>query len=190
MNQTSNTDYGAFEWQKRMGIHEAYHTNSVNRIIHWLCIPFELFALVSLFSMIPLPFGLNLAFVMLVPLSIIYLATDLFLGAIMSFILAVLWILAYHFFPEFSIWNLLAVILIFFLTFKFQTGYGHGTHEEGRDDTEMNFAEFGKTKDPIPLILIFYYHLVEIAFNLGYKPEIRKKVEQVTLEEKQKMGII
>ncbi|TDM04921.1 MAG: hypothetical protein C4K60_21045 [Ideonella sp. MAG2] len=100
MNTTTN--HGAFEWQRRMGVHEAYHQNKTNRLIHWFCIPFELFALVAIFSMVPLPFGLDLGLVLIVLLAPIYLATDLLLGALMTAFLAGLWWLAHRWFPVFA----------------------------------------------------------------------------------------
>ena len=43
---------GKFDWIRRMGVHEAYHLNSVNRMLHILLIPLQLLGIVKLFTMI------------------------------------------------------------------------------------------------------------------------------------------
>lgn len=44
--------------------------------------------------------------------------------------------------------------------------------------------EFHTTRNPIPLILIFYYHVVELVLLVGYKPELKKEIEKYTELEK------
>lgn len=106
---------GAFQWVRSMGVHEAYHLSRANRIIHWTCIPLELFCAVKLLSLAA------------------YGRVDLALAGIVV--------------------------------------------EKGVDDTEKNVAEFKGTKNPVPLVLIFYYHLVEVLFALRYRPALRRTME-------------
>src|SRR6185369_9454253 len=57
---------GAFDWIRRMGVHKAYHLDPTNRLIHWICIPIELAAVVKLLSLVPGPVDLALAAIVLV----------------------------------------------------------------------------------------------------------------------------
>ena len=41
-----------FDWVRRMGVHEAYHLDRTNRVIHWICIPLQLLAVVELLSLV------------------------------------------------------------------------------------------------------------------------------------------
>jgi hypothetical protein len=59
-----------------------------------------------------------------------------------------------------------------------------GYEPNTRDDTKKNMEEFHKTRNPIPLILIFYYHMVELVLLAGVKPELKKEIEKFTELEK------
>ena len=65
----------------------------------------------------------------------------------------------------------------------FQTQVGHGVFERGIDDTDKNLAELRRTGNPVPIVLVFYYHLIEILFAIGYRPALRRAVEQQRDEE-------
>ncbi len=55
---------------------------------------------------------------------------------------------------------------------------GHGVFEGGRDDTKRNVEELWRTRNPVPVLLIFFYHAVEVAFALGYRPDLAREVER------------
>ncbi len=38
------------DWVRRMGEHEAYHQAAGNRVLHWLCIPLEIFGVLLLLA--------------------------------------------------------------------------------------------------------------------------------------------
>ena len=59
-------------------------------------------------------------------------------------------------------------VVVFALGNVVQTRVGHSFEPRGRDDTHINMAEFRRTMNPVPLVLIFYYHWVEIFFAFGY----------------------
>src|SRR5262249_16866731 len=144
-----------FDWVRRMGVHEAYHRSRKNRIIHWLCIPLELLVVVKLLSMV----GEWVALLAIVGVGLLYLAADLVGGALMIAILVGLFELAKSVTPGSALVDAAAMAALFVASFSFQTRVGHGVFEGGVDDTEKNLAEFKRTWNPVPLVLIFYYHL-------------------------------
>ena len=89
-----------FQWVRRMGIHEAYHKSTVNRIIHWICIPFELFAVVKILSLARIEsvgmagYPLDLAWILIAIVAVIYLLTEILAGLLMTGALVGLHILA------------------------------------------------------------------------------------------------
>jgi len=173
---------GVFQWKRRMGVHEAYHRARGNRVVHWVAIPFELGAVVTLLALARVG-AVDLALVGLVLVAPIYLATDVLLGALMVGFLAAWRWLALHFLAGMGGPAALGAAVVFAITFAVQVRVGHGVFEEGRDDTRQNLAELRSTKNPIPILLVFYYHLVEIALVLGYRPQLRREIEAVTAQE-------
>ncbi len=173
---------GAFGWKRRMGVHEAYHQSTANRLLHWLCIPVELWAVVKLASLVPIlpAYHIDLALVLIVALAPVYLLTELLAGTLMVAFLAGSWYVAGLVFPETTWAGALAVVVAFALTFGAQVAIGHGVFEEGRDDTQKNLEEFASTKNPIPLVLVFYYHLVELLLLVGYRPALRRDIQAFT----------
>lgn len=123
-----------FDWVRRMGAHEAHHTSTANRVIHWLCIPVELFMLAELLSHVALG-PIDLALVVIVATSVVYLMTDVVAGTLMLAALLGLWRLA------------------------------------------LVVRELARTKNPVPVLLVFYYHLVEVLFAAGYRPALRREME-------------
>lgn len=59
-----------------------------------------------------------------------------------------------------------------------------GFEANARDDTNKNIKEFYATRNVIPLLLIFYYHVVELVLMSGYKPELAKEIQHFTQKEK------
>lgn len=165
-----------FDWVRRMGVHEAYHLHPTNRVIHWVCIPIELAAFVKLLAVIPAPVDLALAAIMLV--GVVYLLADVVAGACLTALLLVLRILVAPLTTGSAPADALAAVLVFAAAFTIQTRVGHGVFEHGIDDTEMNLAEFARTKNPIPLLLVFAYHAFELMFAVGYRPAISARVEE------------
>ncbi len=166
-----------------MGVHEAYHQSPANRWIHWVCIPLELFAVVKLLSLVPLGGPLDLSLVIIALAAPIYALTELAVGLTMAGILTGCWWIATHGPRLGPGWEALLALALFAATFGVQVGVGHRSFEGGRDDTEKNLAELRRTKNPIPLLLVFYYHLVEIFFAVGYRPGLRRDIAAFTARE-------
>lgn len=75
------------KWPDRMGKHLAYHVNPINKLIHALCIPLELFGVLNLFSILANPLWLAIV------LSPVFLCCDFIIGG--SFVTALL-LMAYY----------------------------------------------------------------------------------------------
>jgi uncharacterized membrane protein YGL010W len=159
-----------------MGVHEAYHLSPANRALHWLCIPLELWAVVTLLAAAPLGPLHDAALVAVVVVAPIYLATEPLLGSLMVLFLASCRALGLRFLALAPSWAAATAALTFALAFAAQIRVGHGIFEGGRDDTKDNLAELGRTKNPIPILLVFYYHLVEIALAAGYRPALDRDI--------------
>lgn len=166
------TEPTTFDWVRRMGVHEAYHLSPVNRVIHWTCIPLELAALLKLLALMP---G-SLDLVAIAGVGVVYLATDLGAGALMVGLLVVLRALVAPLTSGTPFVDGVVAVALFVAAFVFQTRVGHGVFEHGIDDTAMNLAEFRRTRNPIPLVLVFYYHLWELLLALGYRPALQQAI--------------
>ena len=160
-----------------MGVHEAYHLSRANRIIHWLCIPLELLAVLKLLSLVALG-PIDLAVVVIIGVGVIYLATEPLAGALMILGLVGLHAVALRCSTGALAIDAAAAVGLFVVPFVIQTRVGHQIYEQGIDDTEKNLAELRRRLDPIPILLVFYYHLVEILFAFGYRPALRREVER------------
>jgi uncharacterized membrane protein YGL010W len=171
-------DTPAFDWVRRMGVHEAYHLDPTNRLIHWMCIPIELAAVVKLVGLVPFPVGLSLIVIALV--GAIYLVADLVGGAAMVGLLLALRALALPLTSGSVALDAVLAAATFAAAFVFQTRVGHSVFERGVDDTAMNLAELARTKNPIPTLLVFAYHALEL---LGYRPALWARVAQHRADE-------
>lgn len=154
----------------RMGVHEAYHLDPTNRRIHWVCIPVELAAVLKLLALVPSPIDLGL--VAIAAVGLVYLAADRMGGLAMVLLLLALWLAASALTTGSPALDGVVALGAFALAFAFQTRVGHGVYEHGLDDTAMNLADFRRTRNPIPLLLVFYYHALELLFAAGYSPEL------------------
>jgi len=165
-----------------MGVHEAYHVSSINRWIHWICIPLELWGVLKLAALVKfggagdLTFDLGLGLIVI--LAPIFLAVDVLGGLLMALMLLGLWASGKYLFLDMP-WSLGSGLVAFVVPFLIQTKVGHVKFEpDGRDDTDVNIREFKNTKNPIPLILIFFYHLMQVLFALGYRKRSALCVKQ------------
>lgn len=180
------SESGKFDWIERMGVHLAFHTNPINKFMHLILIPFELMGAIALIGAIPFPFEASDCFsypslITILLLAAIYVQTDIICGVTFTGFLVVLQAAVFEFMAFAGItggWRALFGLALFVFFGLIQTQIGHKKFEpEGRDDTEKNMVEFQKTGHPIPLLLIFYYHWVEVFFMFGYKPELKSRVE-------------
>lgn len=164
-----------------MGQHFAYHYNLINREIHFAMIPLELMGFLCIVGAFPLVFtlpqllGTCQTLALIVVASVIYVRTDMFCGGSFAVFLILLHTALYAILGALNIapgWpQLLFGIMTFLIPNQIQTRIGHAKFEpQGRDDTELNLTEFAHTGRVVPILLIFYYHWVELAFICGYNP--------------------
>lgn len=179
---------GAFGWKRRMGIHEAYHRSGANRAVHWICIPLQLWAVTKLLSLVTLGPLHDLALVALFVLAPIYLVTEPFLGALMVLFLYGCRELALRFLPALPVAGAIAATAVFVASFVTQLRLGHAFFEEGRDDTNQNIAELRRTKNPVPILLVFYFHLVEIVLAAGYRPSLKREIDAFAADELRRLA--
>jgi uncharacterized membrane protein YGL010W len=165
-----------FDWVRRMGVHEAYHLSRTNRIIHWICIPLQLFAVVWLLSLVRLG-PIDLAVPAILAAGAVFVAADFLVGVLMTMALAGFWLFAHQLAAGSLALDAGLAAGLFGAALLFQTQVGHGHYEQGVDDTAKNLAELRRTKNPIPILLVFAYHLVEILFALGYRRDLKREVE-------------
>lgn len=171
-----NHGNGRFDWLYRMGVHEAYHLDARNRLIHWLCIPLELWSVLKLGTLIQF-MGLNLGFVLFLAASAVYIAADVVMGMAMAFFLFILLCVCVYL-DLGPVWaEAMLAVVVFSASFLVQTKVGHDVFQAGVDDTRQNLEELKQSKNPIPILLIFFYHLVEIFFALGFRKDLRAQVE-------------
>ncbi len=186
MNETigfgADESLGAFAWKRRMGVHEAYHQARENRIIHWVAIPLEVWAVTKLLACIELG-SVDLALVALLLVAPIFAIAEPVLGIGMIAILAIFREIALHVLYDSPWAGALMAVMVFGGAFAAQIFVGHRVFEQGRDDTKRNLAELRQTKNPIPTLLVFFYHLVELALALGYKPALREEIARFTSAE-------
>lgn len=158
-----------------MGVHEAYHLDPTNRLIHWICIPLELAALLKLLGLVPAQVDLGLVAVVLV--GVVYVAADVGAGVAMTGLLLALRALASPLTTGSALADATLAAVLFAAAFTVQTRIGHDVFEAGIDDTAMNLAEVRRTWNPIPLVLVFYYHALELLFAAGYRPALAAAME-------------
>ena len=178
-------------WHQRMGRHEAVHLNPYNRIIHWTCIPCQIFSAFLFFSNVGLSsqsidlgsgiwIPLNLSLLIFSGMCSLYCYMDIYGGALTILLWTPLLVAANFIHQNFLLgkYEMLAALAFFVGTFTIQVGLGHLVFEEGRDDTEQNVAEFLATWNPVYITCIPFYHHMEIIFNLGLRGEIYNFIEQ------------
>ena len=164
-----------------MGVHEAYHLDPINRIIHWICIPIELCAVLKLLDALPGP--LDVGILAILSVGAVYLAADLAAGVLMVLLLLALRAFATTLTTGTPVHDAGLAIVTFVAAFVFQTRVGHGVFEQEIDDTEKNVAELRRTGNPIPILLVFYYHLLELLFAAGYRPALCRAIEEHRADE-------
>jgi uncharacterized membrane protein YGL010W len=103
--------------------------------------------------------------------------TDVVAGALMLGALLGLWRLALVATTGSVAMDCIGAVGAFVAAFVVQTRVGHGVFERGIDDTDDNLRELARTKNPVPILLVFYYHLVEVLFAAGYRPALRREME-------------
>lgn len=141
----------------------------------------------------------------------IWLLPEPLSGSLMISLLYILYTVAGFAVASHSTLSLLVIgVLCTFVPFLVQLLVGHRLvtirlcltltrvfEKDARDDTNKNVKEFKKTGNFIPLVLVFYYHVVcsrklyefllpqvEVVLMTGYQPDLKKEIERFTEQEK------
>lgn len=184
-------DHGVFQWQRRMGVHLAFHQDPTNVAIHalfsivnaWaillIAYPFSVFGL----SIAGIP--IDMAMVTLLFMFLVYARMEPG-GAILTTVLfAATYPLCQ---PTFELLNestLLMVLLGVVLTvaaLAIQVFIGHGIAEKGIDDAMENFAETFETMNPIYIALLPFYTYLDLMLRAGYRPSLARIINDMTFE--------
>eukprot|EP00696_Hemimastix_kukwesjijk_P006755 gnl/Hemi2/18565_TR6135_c0_g1_i1.p2 gnl/Hemi2/18565_TR6135_c0_g1~~gnl/Hemi2/18565_TR6135_c0_g1_i1.p2 ORF type:complete len:215 (-),score=61.22 gnl/Hemi2/18565_TR6135_c0_g1_i1:98-742(-) len=190
-----------WNWIERMGIHEAFHRNTMNRVIHWMMIPLIFFGYTLALCQIPLfnlPLGADASVRVDAALVVLLLASGVFVLAdapagFLALVLLMLQYLTAHrlgaYLATFSIAasspvaafvvQLVVGVAIAVGALGIQTGVGHTMFEGGLDDQERNINELKATWSLPPIALIFFYHLLPPMFACGYKPKLAAQIQAV-----------
>jgi len=162
-----------------MGAHLAYHQNPINKSIHFLCIPVILFGIIKLLSMIPMFGAWDASIWLIIFLSPVFLLPDVISGLCFILLMLIIRFLALEI-PTGFVGVVIGIISVI-SAFLVQTQVGHKLFEaDARDDTEENITAFRLSKNPIPLLLIFHYHMIELLMMLGYRPKLRNEIDHYT----------
>ncbi|MBN7548405.1 DUF962 domain-containing protein [Mycobacteroides abscessus] len=179
----ATTCQAPFDWHVRMGIHEAYHQSRGNRWVHWVSIPIEMFATITLLSLWRWGESIDFGLLTILALGVIYVTAEPVLGTALSALMVAMWWLARALTPQPHLCIGILSVAVVAIAFVAQLRVGHALFEGGRDDTELNLREFKRTHNPIPLLLVFFYHYVDVAFRAGYRPAVRKCVARYAAAE-------
>ena len=186
ISEDQSNGKGRFEWIERMGRHEAYHQSFINRLFHWICIPIELFGVLKMTSLLTLFGTISFAHILILVSGLVFMSAEWIIGAAMTVLLIALLHIAQTFTLGIS-FDAIFGLLCFIVPFIAQTQLGHRFFEpDSRDDTAKNLAELKRSKNPIPILLIFFYHMAELFFAASYRPTLYKTVNHWTEKEREK----
>ena len=121
----ADAESSTFQWERRMGVHLAYHQDPVNYMAHTLLIPLQLLGLVGVCSAFPLSGSVTLAHAVLLAIAPVYLLPEPLVGvAVMSFLLACCAMVSW---AGLGPWLCLA---LFAIPFSIQTQVAHRLFEQ------------------------------------------------------------
>lgn len=192
----ADSDHGAFQWRRRMGVHLAFHRNPINIAIHallsivnaWaillIAYPFDLFGL----SVMNIP--IDMAIVTLAAMFIVYARMELGGAIVTTALFAATYPLCqptFELLDESTVLMLLLGLALTILALAVQVFIGHGIAEKGIDDALENFAETLETKNPVYIALLPFYTYLDLMFMIGYRPKQARFVDDITSELRPKL---
>ena len=188
--------HGVFQWQRRMGVHLAFHQNPTNILIH------AIFSVLNAWAVLLMayPFGvfgltiagvpLDMAMVTLLVSFFIYARLDVGGAVVTTLLFASTYPLCpwvFELVGQSSLLMLLLGVVLTVLSLAIQVFIGHGIAEQGIDDAMDNFAETFESKNPIYITLLPFYTYLDLMFMVGYKPTLAKFVNDITTELRPKL---
>lgn len=179
-----NINTGYFGWVRRMGIHMAYHQNIWNKFHHLV------FTTLSIpLVMISLHYVTIQGFSAAAVLGSYSVAAMAFCDAQIATFMAVLYWSSYAWiavpvcaaYPPFV--GAPVSLGLFALATADQIVIGHGIHERGVDDSNINFGELFGTVNPTYFLLLPFYTYAHVAMAYcGYRPQLSAVINDITVE--------
>lgn len=170
------------DWERRMGFHLAFHMGTANNILHKTTIPWIVTGILQILRQISLPgVGWNAGQAYCAALGLgAYARAEPLLGLTFSALQYGIYLAITDYLP-YEGWSGAGVGLgIFAVALAMQVGIGHHVLEpDGRDDAHINGEEFKRTKNPVPLVMVFYYHWCHLWFLMGYRPALWARISAV-----------
>lgn len=168
MKNNVEINQGVFSWKRRYAIHRMYHKSIANQITHFIGTPLQLFSFIKLFSLFnfngtALGTGCNLGLLFIAFLAFVYCRIHLFIGLFVTVYLVLSWYVASYILWS-SLWyvNILIAAAFFILGVLIQVGVGHKILQKQKTNLETEFAEFFQTRDPMIIILIFFFPFLDL----------------------------
>ena len=202
----SNSHDCYFNWEQRMGIHFAHHQSKANVMLHSITVPFIVFGFLLLLQQFKLleisdgGFQIDLGLVFCVLTIPVWYQTDPLCGSTFSILLFAIHYVASILFPPSSSAsddynNIVYGLLLLLGSIIVQIQVGHGLLESNSqyDDANTNRLDLSEImhrvfKNPIPVLLVLYYHWIDMFLLLGYKPELRQRIDTYAKQHLQSMA--
>ncbi|MEH6347600.1 MAG: hypothetical protein V7785_21065 [Bermanella sp.] len=186
---------GLFQWQRRMGIHLAFHRDPMNIFLHTV---FPVFNALGILMMcypffIELPVineTVSLALLVLMASFLLYALVDVLAAILVSAPVLLLYPLCQWSFELLGgsiFWLMIAGSLIFIIALWIQVGIGHKICENGLGDEIENIVEMFESKNPIQFIILPVYTVLDLLFMLGYRKSQGKLVWEIMNELRPKL---
>lgn len=157
---------------EQMSFYQRYHRSPKNRLTHFFGVPMIILAVTQLMSWVPLgPSGLNLAHVAVLVLLMYYFLLDVPLALAMTAFFAVMLALTQHL-ARLSWPVAIGVFLVLFVGGWIVQLVGH--HFEGRKPALLD--------NLFQIFIAPMFLMAELFFHFGYKPGLRRQVEQLAAQ--------
>lgn len=157
---------------EQMSFYQRYHRSPKNRLTHFFGVPAIILAVTQAMSWVPLgPSGLNLAHVVVLVLLAYYFLLDVPLALAMTVFFAVMLAITRHLAP--LTWPAaLAVFAVLFIGGWIVQLIGH--HYEGRKPALLD--------NLFQIFIAPMFVMAEVFFHFGYKPGLRRRVEELAAQ--------
>ncbi len=186
---------GLFQWQRRMGIHLAFHRDPMNIFLHTV---FPIFNALGILMMcypffIELPVinePVSLALLVLTASFLLYALVDILAALLVSAPVLLLYPLCQWSFELLDgsiFWLMITGSIVFLVALWIQVGIGHKICEDGLGDEVENIVEMFESKNVIPFIILPVYTVLDLLFMLGYRKSQGKLVWEIMDELRPKL---
>ncbi len=187
---------GLFQWQRRMGIHLAFHRDPMNIFLHTvfpvfnalgvLLMCYPLFIDIPMLSEAPVSVALGVLFVSF----LLYALVDILASVLVCLPVLLLYPLCQWSYEAMgqSVWAMEVLgLAIFMLALWIQVGIGHKICEKGLGDEVENIKEMFESKNPMHFIILPVYTVLDLLFMVGYRRQQSTRVWKIMNELRPKL---